>query len=483
MSRPASSTSSHRAPPRSVSSTVPFTPRPKHQPRDGRINDQDLDEIAQTLASVRKVDRKTIRQELDAGEADGDRSYHLEESTYRTRPLTSRVASNHNTRPQRITSSSSTASDRLSAARSAAAPRPSTASGYRRPASPTSTRVNPTHSDKGRERYRSTHVEPRKPVELEEEVTVRREDLVHTDAPVAQERKLEGVPVIVQESWICEDLRFVLQGVSGELIQYADDYDPEDETQRLRGTRWKIDPSMDPSLRYLVEKILPLATFFTAVNAFVDLRNDVAFGMVNHALASGIRGVLREYHVLTAKLESLYLTSPEFTLQSAFQYLHPTLHILSLLYALCLALDHDPFPEFDETTEGGEDEEEGNEEADRMKIMAAELGLDLARMGLNGKKERDEEAAKGTIIGGEALGVIIERATATCGDPVADSLYSSILLHASQPYARILVSWITTGTLKDPYDEFMIREDSRIDRARLVNDYSDEYWERRYTVR
>jgi hypothetical protein len=67
-------------------------------------------------------------------------------------------------------------------------------------------------------------------------------------------------------------------------------------------------------------------------------------------------------------------------------------------------------------------------------------------------------------------------------DPAAHSLYSSVLLHASQPYARTLIRWITTGTLKDPYDEFLIKEDSRINKGQLVYDYSDEYWERRYTV-
>lgn len=67
-------------------------------------------------------------------------------------------------------------------------------------------------------------------------------------------------------------------------------------------------------------------------------------------------------------------------------------------------------------------------------------------------------------------------------DPAAHSLYSSVLLHASQPYARTLIKWITTGTLKDPYDEFLIKEDPRINKGQLVYDYSDEYWERRYTV-
>jgi len=120
---------------------------------------------------------------------------------------------------------------------------------------------------------------------------------------------------------------------------------------------------------------------------------------------------------LTAKLESLYLTSPDFTLQSAFQHLHPTLHVLSLLYALCLSLDHDPFPEFDDSSSGsgsGDEDDEDDEEKIRM-AFAKQLGLDVGRLGGMGQKEREKEAASGNIMGGEVLGVIMERAAATSG--------------------------------------------------------------------
>ena len=33
-----------------------------------------------------------------------------------------------------------------------------------------------------------------------------------------EERKLDGVPLVVQEAWICEDLRFVLQVRPGSSI-------------------------------------------------------------------------------------------------------------------------------------------------------------------------------------------------------------------------------------------------------------------------
>lgn len=66
-----------------------------------------------------------------------------------------------------------------------------------------------------------------------------------TQSPVKQpERLLDGVPLEVQEAWVCEDLMFVLQGLEGSLIRYADGYDPLDSDSRLRGARWSVDPSL-----------------------------------------------------------------------------------------------------------------------------------------------------------------------------------------------------------------------------------------------
>ena len=68
-------------------------------------------------------------------------------------------------------------------------------------------------------------------------------------------------------------------------------------------------------------------------------------------------------------------------------------------------------------------------------------------------------------------------------DPVALSVYSTILLRASQPYAQTLLRWISTGQLSDPYEEFMISESRSLHRTALDRDYVDEYWEGKYTLR
>jgi gamma-tubulin complex component 2 len=72
------------------------------------------------------------------------------------------------------------------------------------------------------------------------------------------------------------------------LIRYEEGYDPLDEAQRIRGASWSIDPSLgmsvkpyeekklidiDPSLLSVVERLLPLATAFTSVEAYMELRS------------------------------------------------------------------------------------------------------------------------------------------------------------------------------------------------------------------
>ena len=70
-----------------------------------------------------------------------------------------------------------------------------------------------------------------------------------------------------------------------------------------------------------------------------------------------------------------------------------------------------------------------------------------------------------------------------CRDPVANEVYTMLLLRASQPYAQNLLRWISTGQLIDPYDEFLIRQSKSVDRTSLDQDYVDEYWERKYTLK
>lgn len=51
--------------------------------------------------------------------------------------------------------------------------------------------------------------------------------------------------------------------------------------------------AIDHSLCDLVERILPLATHYTAITAFIEQRSSLDFGLVNHAVCAAMRDMLK----------------------------------------------------------------------------------------------------------------------------------------------------------------------------------------------
>lgn len=160
--------------------------------------------------------------------------------------------------------------------------------------------------------------------------------------------------------------------------------------------------------------------------------------------------------------------------------MHPTLHTLSLLHTLIIALSRDNQPtatsSSDEPSSSEDEEAQARNEAlglaPNLKNIVKNMTLD----------SEDDVASKNPPKGGEVLAQLHTVAQVHAGDPKAQAVYGSLLRDASKPYARVLRRWCDRGYLEDPYDEFMVRESRFIDRGILERDYVDEYWERRYTV-
>ena len=218
---------------------------------------------------------------------------------------------------------------------------------------------------------------------------------------------------------------------------------------------FRLNKAADPSLRDLVERILPLGTYYTAISAFVEHRSDLDYGLINHALCATIRDMLRDYQTLLSQLEHAFNTSPQFSLQKLWFYVHPTIHTLFLIYQLVLELGttDDPAPSSSSSSSPSPSD---------VVNVAAESGI--------------------LVKGGEVLTIVYERMQNMSGDPTAHKLYSTLLRAAGAPYVSMLNVWTTTGRLVDPYEELCVKERKFINRGILEMDYTDEYWERRYTV-
>lgn len=200
---------------------------------------------------------------------------------------------------------------------------------------------------------------------------------------------------------------------------------------------------------------------------------------------------------LVVQLEDQFNRSPDFTLQRFWFYVHDMLHTLKLLYSFTTELVCLYSPDLISSSSDAGGEGDGTEEDEWEKDPALRAVLkeyDPDRQRRTSRQQRVGQSsggggtscgvAEGAMVkGGEVLAILEERVMRSLGDPIALKLYSDLLLKASQPYCKMLIQWVAKGILDDPYEEFIIKESKSITRGSLDEDFTDEYWERKYVLR
>ncbi|KAI9245069.1 Spc98 family-domain-containing protein [Sporodiniella umbellata] len=290
----------------------------------------------------------------------------------------------------------------------------------------------------------------------------------------------------IQEYAIIEDLLFILLGIDGTYIKRVypktPDEDPETNSSLSGFENWNqisyvIDPTLDPSLKNLVEKFLPLSTYYSSVNAFVEVRARFEYGLVNHALGAAMKAFLKQYKTFIAQLDGQFHTSNTFTLQKIWFYAQDTLHSMNILHSLVTAI-----------------------RSIQVMTEIAESDEDDIEAVIEGLKEDEETKSSDKIIpeqqkGGAILNILANRLVELSGgiqktylwwyfsDPNCKKVYTSLLSKASVPYFEMLRSWIYHGEIVDPYNEFMVLEKTSVKKENLKEDFNDAYWEMRYTIR
>jgi len=275
---------------------------------------------------------------------------------------------------------------------------------------------------------------------------------------------LDQLTVQQQESAILEDLLFVFMGIEGQYIRFVDTYNPAEETERLAGPAFRILPGLDLSLRDLASTMLDMSTHYIALEAFIEVQSREEFGSVNHALCAAIRKLLKDHLVLVAQLEHQLLTNDGFTLHVLNLHIKATSQTLSQLFSLTQEV-----LKKNALLENDEDSLNDMDDIDNI--------IESLREG--GNADNEGKLCKG----GAVLSLITNRLASISGDPAARNLLTSLLRDASRPYMKMLNEWLHHGVIKDPHTEFFIKEQKSIRREGLEQDYTDEYWEKRYTIR
>ncbi|CBN79178.1 Similar to tubulin, gamma complex associated protein 2 [Ectocarpus siliculosus] len=247
----------------------------------------------------------------------------------------------------------------------------------------------------------------------------------------------EALPEAMQEQLLLDDLLYAMMGFAGSYIVVkgvgGSGSGGQGEAAAPPASLYDLEfavnvgDSIDQSLAYLAERVLPLCNNYVRVNRFASERAQYEFGKVAHALAAGVQRLLREYLVLVAQLESQLLQG-KLSLQRLWFYVQPSMRTMESLEALTVEL---------RDSKGGE--------------MLRRL----------------------RALGGTGGG----------GDEASRQLYTFLLHQASVPYLEMLEIWIYHGNLNDQYGEFMIEQAEDVHKQDVGQDFNTRYWSGRYLLR
>uniref|UniRef100_A0A8C1K8D3 Gamma-tubulin complex component n=1 Tax=Cyprinus carpio TaxID=7962 RepID=A0A8C1K8D3_CYPCA len=215
-------------------------------------------------------------------------------------------------------------------------------------------------------------------------------DFVTSPTPVGDPVVAIGtMPLAAQEQALVEDLLYVLIGVDGRDIT----------AQPVLGRQSRsfiVDPSLDMSIKELVNRILPVASCYSTITRFTEEKSSFEYGQVNHALTAAMRTLMKEYLILVTQLEHLHRQGT-LSLQKLWFYIQPTMRTMEILASIATSVD------------------------------------------------------KGECMGGSTLSLLHDRTFNYTGDSQAQELCLYLTKAASVPYFEILEKWIYRGIIKDPY--------------------------------
>lgn len=306
----------------------------------------------------------------------------------------------------------------------------------------------------------------------------------HTGAPLAcrisapsssnllpqplEPKPLASLSADEQEAAVLDDLLYVFMGYEGQYIRFSESNNPSTEEKRPLGPSYKALLDLDPSLQDLTQKLLKLAKNYSAMEAFVELLNRDEYGAINHALSASIRKVFKDYLILIAQLEHQFLSNPSFTLHLLHLHTLPMSHIMSQLYTLSQRIRRKTQILNEEPNDLISNYDEADEIIEQLR---------------DSESSAPHITAKKVCNGGMLLRLVTERLAVVSGDPAARTLLEALLRDASRPYMVLLNEWLHQGGIRDPRGEFFIKEHTNIRREQMEDDYTDRYWEKRYTIR
>ncbi len=123
---------------------------------------------------------------------------------------------------------------------------------------------------------------------------------------------------------IIEDLLNCMLGIEGKFIKTPSLIDKHAERT------FHIDRSLDPAMREVAKRVVPVCSNYSLIIRFVEEKSYFKWGLVNHALCSAIKELLKNHHVFVSQLENLHRNG-NLSLQKMWYYVSPIMSFMEVL--------------------------------------------------------------------------------------------------------------------------------------------------------
>ncbi|KAL5282746.1 TUBGCP2 family protein [Megaselia abdita] len=233
-----------------------------------------------------------------------------------------------------------------------------------------------------------------------------------------------AVPISTQEMILLNDIIFSLLGIRGTYII------PEEikTSIGILEISFKVSDQIQKSLRDVTHEILPLGCYYYNIQNFIENVRFINCGQVLESLTATLRDLLHDYCLLISQLEFQHI-SGMLTVHKLHFYLRPTIKTMETLH----------------------------------KVI--------------------NDITANSLTGGQILTLLYDKVNYLSGDEQTQKFITELLKRASLPYMNILYLWITKGIIDDPQNEFLIEDNEIKSRDETPENYSTDYWEKRYTPR
>lgn len=231
---------------------------------------------------------------------------------------------------------------------------------------------------------------------------------------------LEPGPVISQEYPLIEDLLSCFLGVSGQLIT------PDPLIDHWAERTFSINNKVDTKLAELAKKSLEMASNYSLIVRFIQENRKLAVGRVNQALVVALENFVDSYTLFILELENRNRKA-QLNLHTLWFLIQPVNHPLQVVAKLT------------------------------------------------------KHIAVNRLRGADTLNYLLDYAITLMDMSKEKEVCIYLAECAAAPIMLSVQKWIFNGIIYDPFDEFMIVGNPRVQFSK--ERFPDEYWSKRYQIR